>query len=530
VSFIAISTIILILSSLGLGLFVYKQSPKSALNYWWLFLSILVAVWASALFGVMHSHSASTALQWQYVLDIVAILIPVFYINFISVFIKKKIAFKKYIIAASFLLIILSLTSFFKNGVTTQFGFYWIDPGVLYVLFPIFFITIVLYSFFILTREYRLEKNKNRRRKIAYHIFAGFIGFSGGVTNFLPQLFGVFPFGSYFIVLYVFLISYSILKHQQFNIKQSTTQLISGFVVFLFLFRFLQPAVSTKEWFINLALFLVVVVGAIVLIKTNLRAVKKQQQIEKLVKDLVDVNKQLRDLETRKFEFTSIASHQLRTPLTIIKGHASMLAEGSFGFLPKDIKNITKKILNKAETLIVSVENILTVSRIERGKIQYTFEEVSIKKIIESVIKKKQAIFEEKRLNFTFKKEDNSDFMVLGNYKKLKQVISGVFDNAIYYTQKGLVRAELTRDKKNKIIRLSISDTGVGMKKEQAQSLFKEYKNKNSVESAVLTGLGVYIAGQTIRAHNGCIWAVSSGVGSGTTVFIELPEYKYIKK
>lgn len=558
-----ISSIILSLTSFILGLTVYLKDRNNNLSKQWFVFSTFLAGWAMALFLVVSSGTATIAFRWQYLLDIFALWIPVGYFSFTTTLLSLKKTKLFYIISSiAMLLSIFSFTSLFKVGMVQKFGFFWIDPGSFYFLFPLFFIIVVIYSIFLLIHTYfKQTKDSVLRSQIRYQIIAGAIGFSGGVTNFLPQLFNVFPFGNYFVIIYVFFISYSILKYKLFNIKIVLVELAILLLNMFLLFNVFTSH-ATVDFVINISIFIGILIFSIFLMRGIYKDIRDRERIAVLAQEMEVANDRLRMMEGQKTEFVSIASHQLRTPLTVIKGYASMILEGTFGDISAEVRDAVDKLYKSSERIVALVEDLLTVSRIEQGRMTLNFSVIDFKEFVEQTIEDTQPEIEESKLEFSFTAKESGDFRVSIDEKKFKQVVRHVLDNAIKYTRApGKVHLVLAEDPVTKKVRLSISDTGAGMSAEQIHSVFERFNLKSDIlettaetetmlppeekneaekaedakvqkelaeEKAMMEkrtpGIGLYIAQEIIEAHNGTLRLESSGVGRGTTVFIELPK------
>lgn len=529
-SFFEASCLIVFFASVSFGLVIYSHDRTSSLGRTWLLFSITTAIWSFSLYKVVTSDAKGIAFFWQSILDITGIFIPVFYFLFISTFLKLKNRFFAILVFVfAVLFSIFSISAFFKKGVVNSFGFYWVDPGDLYFLFPIFFVALVAYSVYILLSVYKTTTDQLLKNQIRYHVFAAIVGFGGGSLNFSPQLFGIFyPFGNYFLLLYLFFLSYSILQYQLFNVKVIATELFVGGVIVLFLFNFLISTASFSGAVINLFVFIAVTILGLLVVRSVTNDVKTKERIEGLIKDLAKANEHLRQMEQQKSEFVSIASHQLRTPLTAIKGYASMILEGSFGTLSNQAKDAVEKLFKSSQRLVGLVEDFLTVSRIERGKMQFDFAVVNLKDLIKDVIKDFEADARDRQIILTFQAYGTGPYEVRGDQSKLRQVMVNLLDNAFKFTNRGFVRILLTPIKDSKKLRIAISDTGVGMDFKTISRLFKRYDEELSSNRGEKTGmspggLGLYVSHQIVKAHGGKIWAESEGLGSGSTFFIELP-------
>ncbi len=546
------SSIILASTSFLLGLMVYLKERENNLSRQWFIFSIFLASWAISLYLVTSAKSATAAIGWQYLLDIVALWIPVAYFSFITTLLNKKFPRLIWMISGTAVFLsVFSLTSFFKLGVIQKFDFYWINPGPYYFVFPLFFASVILYSLFLLVRVYIKEpKGSILRSQIMYQIIAGAIGFSGGATNFLPQLFNVFPFGNYFVIIYIFFISYSILKYNLFNLKLILVELA---ILLLNLFLFLNVFTShaKADLILNVSVSAFILVFSIFLMRGIYKDIRDRERIEGLVKEMEIANEKLRMLEGQKTEFVSIASHQLRTPLTVIKGYASMILEGTFGSITAEVRRAMENLYKSSERIVALVEDLLTVSRIEQGRMMLVFEKVNFKDFAQSALAELEDEVAEAKIDLSFTAEEGKEFFVDIDEKKFKQVVKHILENAIKYTPApGSVRVAVSDDELTKKVRLTVSDTGIGMTPEQIIAIFERFnlkadvgehatfdkkhltqeeaEEKEGAESKMLEkrtpGIGLYIAQEIIEAHHGTIRIESAGTDRGTTVVVELPK------
>jgi signal transduction histidine kinase len=249
---------------------------------------------------------------------------------------------------------------------------------------------------------------------------------------------------------------------------------------------------------------------------------KLKEEIKKATSNLLVANEKLRKLDKAKSEFISIASHQLRTPLTVIKGYISMILEGSFGKLKIKQKEALKKVFASGERLIQLVENLLNISRIESGRMQFNYEEVSLEEAIENLLDQLKLKAEKKNIKLLFKKINKIEKIKIDK-EKISQVIINLVDNAIKYTEKGKV--EISLEKKAKKIIFCVKDSGIGINKDNLPNLFRKFSREAGVFTVNRegTGLGLYVAKKIIEQHKGEIWAKSKGSGEGSEFCFSLP-------
>jgi len=247
------------------------------------------------------------------------------------------------------------------------------------------------------------------------------------------------------------------------------------------------------------------------------------EALTNLTKELEVANRELKRLDAAKSEFLSIASHQLRTPLTAVKGYISLILEGTYGTIAKKLQRPIKNVYDSNERLIRLVNDLLSLSRIESGKMELNIEETDLEKMAQSVLNELKIKAEQKNLELIFKEPAQPFGLVFVDSEKIRNVILNLVDNSIRYTEKGSITISAAQ-KNNKLL-LTVQDTGVGMTKEGITKLFESFtRGQAGVNlSSEGAGLGLYIAKQFVKMHKGKIWAESPGKGQGSTFHIELP-------
>jgi signal transduction histidine kinase len=529
-----ISTLITAFVGLFLGISVYSRERKSKLNLSWFLVSLSISAWALGLFGVVFSKTRDSAWFWQHVLDFSAILIPILFLNFVLVLIKKDRKFLWLRIASLFIsiaLIILSFTKLFKLDVSPKFDLnYWIDPGILYFLFPLFFTIFSILSLFFTIRECYKTSDKLLKRQLHYVFWAQVFGWGGGATNFFPQLFKVYPFGNYLVILYVIFISYSALKHHLFNIKIIATEMLT-FGVWIFLLVKFALSETSSDFIINVFLLVFIVFLGALLIRSVWKEVEHRERLEVLTKKVQkayevekEARKQVEELTEAKTQFIMATQHHLRTPLTSMIGYLDLLFGGTYGKVPPKIKETLLKFQVSTKRLIRVVNALLDISQFQMGKKVVTLEPgIDFESLIKEVMEELR--FEVKIRGLYFKYEKIGQVPTIkADSEKLKVALFNIVDNAIKYTKEGGITVSLKQAGKS--VQLSVKDTGIGVEPEQAKKLFKEAFARGEEAKKVHgfgRGIGVYITGHIIKAHNGKIWAESQGKDKGTTFFIELP-------
>lgn len=250
--------------------------------------------------------------------------------------------------------------------------------------------------------------------------------------------------------------------------------------------------------------------------------VKLKQEVKKATEKLVAANKELQRLDDAKSEFLSIASHQLRTPTTIIRGYISMMQEGSFGKISPIIRENLEKVNSATERLLNLIENLLDISRMEAGRLEFDMQSTDLAAIAKGLLDdfKKKAEDKKLKLEFYFPKDLPK---ILADPNKVKEVASNLIDNSIKYTPKGEVSVGLHQEGSSVVF--SVQDTGLGVEPEDLPRLFNKFvRGKDMVRVHTEgTGLGLYFARVVIENMGGRIWAESPGKNRGSKFCFSLP-------
>jgi len=250
---------------------------------------------------------------------------------------------------------------------------------------------------------------------------------------------------------------------------------------------------------------------------------KLEQKVEEQTKEIRKAYEELKVLDKAKSEFISMASHQLRTPLSAIKGYISMLVEGSYGQVSEKAREKLKNVFQSNERLIKIVNSLLDISKIELGKMELKKVPTQLEDLIQSSFEELKIEVEKKKLKFIFKKPKTPLPKIEIDSLKIRQVILNLIDNAIRYTQKGEI--EITAEKTDSAIQISVRDTGEGLTKEEQRDIFEGFTRGSAgiayfIEGA---GLGLYVAKKFLELHQGKIWVESQGKGKGSTFYAGLP-------
>lgn len=240
------------------------------------------------------------------------------------------------------------------------------------------------------------------------------------------------------------------------------------------------------------------------------------EQNQNVLKQLQESNNKLVALDEAKDDFVSMASHQLRTPLTAIKGNISMVLDGDAG----NVTDVQRKLLTQTsystQRMIYIIADLLNVSRLRTGKFVIDAEPVDLVKLITEEMDQLQFAAEAKSLKLNFKKPEKITPILLDS-AKTRQIIMNFVDNAIYYTPAGKnITIELTENKST--IEFRVIDEGIGVPKSEQHHLFTKFYRAANARKARPdgTGLGLFMAKKVIIAQGGAV-IFDSKEGKGST-------------
>lgn len=222
----------------------------------------------------------------------------------------------------------------------------------------------------------------------------------------------------------------------------------------------------------------------------------------------------LQELDRLKDEFLSLAAHELRTPMTAIKGYSYELLK-SPNLDPKG-KQYIERVYKSTERLVELVNDMLDVSRIESGRIDIKIESVDLEQVIAEVITDFSAKAAEKNIQLTFVPLGQVEFKVSADPAKLIQVLTNLIGNAIKFTPDG-GKVGITTQLRSGFVEIQVSDTGVGIDKDDLGKLFAKFVRAKAVQGTEGTGLGLYLSKKLINIMGGDMWAKSDGTGHGAT-------------
>ena len=226
-------------------------------------------------------------------------------------------------------------------------------------------------------------------------------------------------------------------------------------------------------------------------------------------------------LERSKSELVAVASHQLRTPLTAVRGNIEMLIDESYGPLNAEQRELLSDVDVSTARLIGMVNDMLDITKIERGSLDMVLENVSIKDTVNSICSDLADYAKRRGVAIEINIADNT--IVYGDKSRVRQVMQNLIDNAIKYS-KGTGMLHISGNVEGKFVKIALKDNGQGIPKIEQSKIFNRFYRASNVKnnSSSGSGLGLYIVRSIVEQLHGSI-SFESEENSGTTFFVSLP-------
>ena len=266
------------------------------------------------------------------------------------------------------------------------------------------------------------------------------------------------------------------------------------------------------------------------IIKKAIRSIRLALENKRLIDDLqwsnielARANQRLEELDRMKSEFLANMSHELRTPLNSVIGFSELILDGLAGDINQKQKRFLNNIRTSGKTLLQLIDDILDLSKIEAGKMEFHPEELDLNSVIQSAKEIVLPLAKEKKMRFEIEVGEVLP-KVIADRKKVEQILFNLVGNAIKFTPEGGSIKISVREEKEES-QISVSDTGIGIKEEDLETIFESFRQLDSSVTKKYkgAGLGLAITKRLVQMHNGRIW-VESKLGEGTKFTFTLPK------
>lgn len=217
--------------------------------------------------------------------------------------------------------------------------------------------------------------------------------------------------------------------------------------------------------------------------------------------DYTGLYEDLKQIDQIKDDFISMASHELKTPLTLIRGYSEYITEGKE--VPEEYKEYSRRIDDSSKQLTLLVEDMLDVSRLQQGRMIFEMKKILVPEFIKNILYDFQSSAKEKNITVIIEQDGLKFPYIMADETKLRKVFINIVGNAFKYTKKGEVKIKLMNDRNKLEIR--VSDSGIGMTEEERKHLFEKFYSVRNDKTKEIkkTGLGLWISKELIEKMNG---------------------------
>ena len=244
-------------------------------------------------------------------------------------------------------------------------------------------------------------------------------------------------------------------------------------------------------------------------------------KVAERTKELMEANIKLKEVDRLKSEFLATMSHELRTPLNSIIGFTGILLQGLSGEINEEQRKQLSMVYGSAKHLLNLINDILDLSRIESGKVEVSMQRFMIKDVVSEVAHSLAPMISQKGLRLITEILDEP-LEIFSDRKKVFQILLNLVNNAVKFTERGEIRTACKADHNN--LEVTVSDTGVGIKKENMKLLFEAFRQIDGTSQRRYegAGLGLHLCQRMVTLLGGRIW-VESEYGKGSRFTFTLP-------
>lgn len=514
--------------------FLDKDNPINQLFSLWM---IALATWTLAVLGYFGATDTRIATMWMrgsYSAGIIAVM-AFFY--FSTQFPRKTKLTPILHVINMLTLVLFSVAANITplivvrvSGTPGNWAVVLSDVG--WVIYAIYLLYLFGAAHIILIKKY-FESKGVERKQLAYVVLSVLIG--GGILGVFFNLILPSPIFSDWsliwlgplsaTVIIVPFVAYAVTKHNLFNARGVVTEVIIGFAV---MFAIMDAFVFNEPWEFVLRSFIagMLAIFGFKLIKSIRQEEKERIALQQLSRELSVANAHLRQVDEAKSEFLSIASHELRTPVSVVKGYLSLILEGVYGKVNDEVRQKLKEMFRMNERLIRIINNLLNTSRIETNRVEFAITEFDSAELVDAVVEEMHVRTGQKGISLMIKRPKKRLPMVLADPELTHEIIGNLIDNAVKYSpENAKITISLSLSDDGSMVEFRMKDTGIGMTAAARKNIFKRFYRVSNEETRRQkgTGLGLYICKTFVEGMGGEIRVEDSVPGKGSTFMFTLP-------
>lgn len=517
---------------LFLGVTVYVHDPRNIVNRFFLFWVAFVVIWMNAnyLENVEALHAATRELMLR--IDFAtAIFGASLVLLFVMYFLQRKVnaGVQLVVILPAIALATLSFSPLmFDDIYYAANGEIKFEEGIAYFFYAPSILIYFIASCWMLFAERRVAQSAMRAQ--ATWVGVGLL--STTITSAIVNLYfqnilsaDALRVGIYSFLFFIFGVTWAITKHEFLRIRFLAAEVLFLGILTTLLTRTLLSR-DLEDLIVSALSFCALLILGFVMMRGVLMQNRQREELEVLSRKLQEANKELHELDKAKSEFINIASHQLRTPVSVIKGYLALLDEGAYGKLTAKMKEKVHQMFEMNERLVHLINNFLNMSRIEKKRIEFLITPADLSQTLEQAVEEMRFEASGKKLELRNESAGAVLPLVKADIEKVHEVMINLIDNAVKYSEAGTrVTVSARPDAAGDFVTVSVADRGIGLTEVEQARLFEKYYRAESkdVPHQQGSGLGLYICKTFIEGMGGRIWIESSVKGKGTTFAFALP-------
>jgi signal transduction histidine kinase len=408
--------------------------------------------------------------------------------------------------------------------------------GLLWQYIYIFNIIVGVSILFFLYQQLRLAHKNAERHGQMWMLALGSFIFLGAfiaanVIGDATRIYEINLFGPIGMAAFITTMSFIIVRYKAFNFRIIGAQaLVMALLIITISILFIRNIENIR--YVLVPSILLIGTMGIILIRGVKREVEQREKLEVLSNELKAANDRLEILDQQKTQFVSFASHDLKSPINIIKQFASLIADGTYKE-PAKVAETVLKIKSTADRATQMVDDFLDIRKLEEGQMDYNFEKKDIVSFLKGICEDYAPVAKaQKNIVISFipatSKSPAGSILINMDSTRLRQVFQNYLNNSVKYSNankpgenKSWIKVMVTEEQSTVLI--TIKDSGMGINPEILPTLFEQFhRDKKTVKKIQGTGLGLYISKQIVHGHGGETWAESEGVDKGSIFYVRL--------
>lgn len=518
-------------AAMGLSMFFHRTRTAVVQAY----LAFVVAItgWIVTLFLFYSLTDATYVLLYGRLNFVFSQLLLFFMFVFIYLFPRKVMILSKHTWAAmivwtAVVTCLSGLTDFVDSNEIVLGADRITEFGPLFWMHFVHIIFFFLASLALLVQKLAILREKEALQVRSLAIGWGISALLAIITNLvLPFLVGNYDFqhiGPAATLFLVLATAYAIARHEMLDVKMVATEQFTICILFI---SFINIAIASSTFQVIMAIMSLVagLIIGIALIDSVRKAHKRSLELVQLSRSLTAANNKLEKRDQMRSEFISIASHQLRTPVSVMKGYLSLMLDGNYGRVSQKIQDKIRQMYEMNERLVLLINNMLNMTRIEKNKIEFGSKELRIDEVAAAVVEEMSYKAEKRGLELRLASYAGKMPIVYSDEEKIREILINLIDNAIKYTQKGFIEISFDVDHPGRRVIVFVRDTGLGLTQEDAAGMFRKFHRVNNpnVPKESGAGLGLFIAARFLDGMGGKIWIEKTEPGAGSTFAFHVP-------